>query len=217
MFKNKSLILISGVLLTVSAGADTIELSDGTTLEGDLIGSSNNIIMFQVGDDIQAYPESEVVGIYLSAGVETRDAEASSQAVVVPAGTRLVIRMADSIDSKRHKAGHRFRGQLEGAIAIDGTSVIPRGTFVYGQITEAEGSGRLAGKAALAITFTDFMIDDQLIPITTTGLRAQSDNEAKNTAGRTARAAVIGALIGGSSGAKTGAAIGVGASILTSG
>jgi hypothetical protein len=61
------------------------------------------------------------------------------------------------------------------------------------------------------------MIDDQLFPITTGDLSAQTGGEGRRTVGRTARAAAVGGLIGGSSGARTGARVGVGASILTGG
>ena len=61
------------------------------------------------------------------------------------------------------------------------------------------------------------VLDDILVPISTSGLQAQTENEAGRTVGRTARAAAIGGLIDGSSGARTGAKVGVGASLLTSG
>ncbi len=210
-------------LVSLGLQADTLELADGTLLEGDLVGSSNNIIMFDTGDGIEAFPESEVVGIYLSSGVATRDEAINSAGSVtantktVPAGTRLVIRMTDSIDSNKHKAGHRFKGQLEGALVVDGVTLAPRGAFLYGQVVESKKSGRAAGSASLTLTFTDIMLDDQLFPIATIGLQAQTGNEAGRSVGRTARSAAIGGLIGGSSGAKTGAKVGVGASILTSG
>jgi len=73
------------------------------------------------------------------------------------------------------------------------------------------------GSSELTVEFTDIMIDDQLFPISTGGLSAQTGGEAGRTVGRTARAAALGGLIGGSSGARTGARVGVGASILTSG
>ena len=210
------------LLLTISSlsMSDTIELADGTVIEGDLVGTSNGIVMFNTGDSIEAFPESEVLGIFLSAGVATaREIEAApvAPALVVPAGTRLVIRMVDSIDSRRHSAGHKFRGQLEGALVTEGVTVAPRGTFVYGTITAAQSSGRMAGKATLAMEFTDIMIDDQLYPFATEGLAAQSGGEGKRTVARTARAAVIGGLIDGSSGARTGAKVGAGVSLLTSG
>jgi len=209
-------------LVSLGLQADTLELADGTLLEGDMVGFSNNIIMFDTGDGIEAFPESEVVGIFLSSGVATRDAEINAGSSgpatkTVPAGTRLVIRMTDSIDSKRHKAGHRFKGQLEGALVVDGVTLAPRGTFLYGQVIEAKTSGRAVGSASLTLAFNDIMINDQLIPMATVGLQAQTGNEAGRSVGRTARSAAIGGLIGGSSGAKTGAKVGVGASILTSG
>jgi len=202
------------------AMSDTLELANGDIFEGDFIGSSNGIIMFDTGDGIEAFPESDVVGVFFSSGVETAIAhvEASGPAsLTVPVGTRLVIRTVESIDSRQHSAGHRFRGQLEGALVVDGVTVAPRGTFVHGQIVAASQSGRAVGSSSLVAQFTDLMIDDQLIPISTGTLGAQTSGEAGRTVGRTARAAAIGGLIDGSSGARTGARVGVGASILTSG
>lgn len=211
--------LLAG-LSSVAALADTLELADGTLLEGDFVGSSNGIIMFDTGEGIEAFPESEVVGVFFSSGVETaltqtdRGADAT---VVVPAGTRLVIRTSQDVDSSRHGVGHRFRGQLEGAIVVDGLTVAPIGTTVHGRITQARQAGRAVGSSELAVEFTDIMLDDQLFPMTTSGLQAKTDGEAARTVGRTARATALGALAGGSSGARTGARIGAGASILTGG
>ena len=198
--------------------ADTLELADGTLLEGDFVGSSNGIIMFNTGDNLEAFPESEVVGLFLSAGVETAQKMAANPATVtIPSGTRLVIRTTDTIDSNRHGAGHRFRGQLEGALVVDGVSVVPRGAIVHGRIVAAQQARRVAGSTQLSIEFTDIMLGDELFQISTGGLSAQTQNEAGRTVGRTARGAALGALVDGSSGAKTGARVGAGASILTSG
>jgi len=219
-------------LIAMQASADTLELDDGTLLEGEFKGSSNGIIMFDTGTGIQAFPEPDVAGIYLDEVDRSPKAAAAAPApapkpkasappppkdITIPGGTRMVIRMADSIDTRRHKAGHRFRGQLEGALVVNGVTVAPRGTFLHGRIIQASTGGRAVGSSELAIEFTDIMIEDQLYEISTTGLTAKTGNEASKTAGRTARSAVIGGLISGKSGAKTGAAVGLGASILTSG
>lgn len=218
----KILTVLIGTMAALAAGllfADTIELADGTLLEGNFVGSSNGIVMFNTGGNIEAFPESEVVGIFLSAGVATAIALNATDAgqITVPAGTRLVIRTSDDIDSSRHSAGHRFRGQLEGALVVDGVTVVPRGAIVHGRIASASQAGRAVGSSELTVEFTDIMIDDQLFPISTGGLSAQTGGEGRRTVGRTARAAAVGGLIGGSSGARTGARVGVGASILTSG
>ncbi len=218
---------ILSILIAVSTAgvagplqADTLELADGTLLEGDFVGSSNNIVMFNTGDGMEAFPESEVVGIFLSAGVATASADTAGPSpayLTVPSGTRLVIRTVETIDSSKHSAGHRFRGQLEGALVVDGVTVAPRGTFVHGRIAQASKAGRAVGSSELTIEFTDIMIDDQLFEISTSGLTAQTGGEAGKTVGRTARAAAVGGLAGGSKGARTGAKIGAGASILTAG
>jgi hypothetical protein len=212
--------LLALVLAISSALADTIELADGSLLEGKFVGSSNGIIMFNTGASIEAFPESEVVGIFLSSGVATAQGKAQAPAptmLTVPSGTRLVIRTSDTINSSRHSAGHRFRGQLEGALVVNGVTAVPRGTILHGRIVSAAQAGRLAGSSQLSIEFTDIMINDQLIQINTSGLQAQGGNEAGRTVGRTARAAALGGLAGGSRGARTGARVGAGAALLTSG
>ena len=216
-------ILASALLLSLVANtsaADTLELADGTIMEGDFVGSSNGIVMFDTGDGVQAFPEDQVVGIFLSSGVASAEAyyaAADPNTVTIPGGTRLVIRTTDAIDSNRHSAGHRFRGQLESALVVDGVTAVARGTFVHGRITQAQQAGRMVGSSELAVEFTDLMIHDVLVPISTGGMSAQTQGEAGRTVGRTARAAAVGGLFGGSSGARTGARVGAGASILTRG
>jgi hypothetical protein len=220
--KKLFVLIIAGIsaLTASSLLADTLELANGEIHEGSFIGSSNGIVMFDTGAGIEAFPQDQVVGLYFSDGVATAEslieADTGGQ-IIVPAGTRLVIRTTDNIDSGQHSAGHRFRGQLEGALVVDGVTVVPRGSFVHGRIAQSSEGGRVAGSSSLAAEFTDIMINDQLIPISTGTLAAETGGEAARTVGRTARAAAVGGLMGGSSGARTGARVGVGASILTSG
>lgn len=230
--KNVIALFAASFTAAFPVSADTLELASGSLLEGDFLGSSNGIIMFDTGNGLEAFPHAKVVAIYLSEGVATATALAEMESaaaaaaavpastmrqISVPAGTRLIVRINDEIDTSRHSAGHRFRGQLEGAIVVDGVTVAPRGTFVHGRIAGATQAGRMAGSSELRIEFTDIMLDDQLFALSTGEIQSQTRNEAARTVGRTARAAAIGGLIGGSSGARTGASVGVGASLLTSG
>jgi hypothetical protein len=222
IMKKLFVLIIAGIsaLTASSLLADTLELANGEIHEGSFVGSSNGIIMFDTGAGIEAFPQDQVVGLYFSDGVATAEslmeADTGGQ-VIVPAGTRLVIRTTENIDSSQHGVGHRFRGQLEGALVVDGVTVVPRGTFLHGRISQANQAGRVAGSSELAAEFTDIMVDDQLLPISTGTLAAQTSGEAANTGRRTARNAALGGLIGGSSGARTGARVGVGAALLTSG
>ena len=177
----KTGVFLIAMLAATSLFADTIELADGRLLEGDFVGSSNGIIMFNTGEGIEAFPEAEVVGMWFSSGVATREAETvetgPAPTLSIPAGTRLVVRMSDSVDSRNHGAGHRFRGQLESAVVVDGVTVLPRGPTVHGQVMSAQQSGRAVGSSSLSLAFTDVMIDDVLHPISTEGLSAQTSGE----------------------------------------
>jgi hypothetical protein len=200
--------------------ADTLELADGALIEGSFVGGNPSSVMFEVAGQVEVFDTSKVVALWFSAGVDTAitaATEPQAQAFVVPEGTRLMVRLSESVDSNRHSSGHRFRGQLEGALVVRGTEIAPRGAWVYGVITGARQSGRVAGSSELSLEFTDIMIDNQLFAISTSGLQAQTGNTAGQTVGRTARAAAVGGLIGGSSGARTGARVGAGVSIVTRG
>lgn len=213
-------LIAAAIAVAPPVAADTLELVDGTLIEGSFVGGNPASVMFEVAGQVEVFNTSQVVAVWFSAGVETAVAAVeapAAAAIVVPQGTRLMVRLSETIDSRRHSAGHRFRGQLEGALFVQGVEVAPRGAWVYGRVTQARQSGRVAGSSELALEFTDIMIDNRLFQISTTGLQAQTDNTAGQTVGRTARAAAVGGLIGGSSGARTGAKVGAGASILTSG
>ena len=60
-------------LISVGVRGDTLELANGSLLEGNFVGSSNGVIMFDSGAGIEAFPESEVVGVFFSTGVETAE------------------------------------------------------------------------------------------------------------------------------------------------
>lgn len=208
------------VAFAIPLMADTLELADGSLVEGRYVTSSESYFIFEVGGEIKAFPVDEVAVLYLSPGVEAALSAAEApepETVKVPAGTRMLITFSETIDSRRHRVGHRFRGQLEGDLVVQGTTVVRRGSYVFGRITEARQARRVAGRSEVAVEFTDIMIDGRIFPITTTGLQAQGSGTGAQTVGRTARGAAVGALMGGRSGARTGAAIGAGASIVTRG
>ena len=137
--------------------------------------------------------------------------------VTVPAGTGFLVRTSQTLSTDQISSGYRFTGRLEADMVADGQVVATRGSTVYGIVTQAKKSGRLAGKSSLTFTLTDIMINNQMRPVVTTDVAAESASTGGKTAGTTARSAAIGGLIDGKSGAKTGAKVGLGASLLTRG
>jgi len=135
--------------------------------------------------------------------------------VTVPAGTRILIRMIDSVDSEKQKAGYRFTASLETNLQVDDRVVAPRGTTVYGRLTTAQAAGRMSGGAELTLELTDIVINGTASPLVTSTYEVRSKGKGKKTAGRILGGAGLGALIGGIAGGGTGAAIGLAAGAAT--
>jgi hypothetical protein len=137
--------------------------------------------------------------------------------VDVPAGSRLVLRLSDSVDSG-DSAGQRFRASLEGGL-LDSTGkmAVAAGTKVLGLIVESKQAGRLAGKPELEMAFTDLEINGLLFPIRSQGVQAVGESSGRDTGRKVAAGALVGAAFGGGKGAAKGAAIGGAAALLTRG
>jgi hypothetical protein len=131
--------------------------------------------------------------------------------VYVPAGTRILIRMIDSVDSGKQQAGYRFTASLETNLQVNNVIVAPRGAAVYGQLANVESAGRMSGGANLTLELTDIVINGTAYPLLTTDYEVRSQGQGGKTAGKILGGAGLGALIGGLAGGGKGAAIGLGA------
>jgi len=132
----------------------------------------------------------------------------SKKKVTVPAGTRILIRTIDPIDTTKQKTGYRFTASLEANLQADDVVVAPRGTTVYGRLAEASSAGRMSGSSQLTLELTDIMINDTNYPVLTSTYQIKGKGEGKKTAGKVLGGTGLGALIGGIAGGGTGAAIG---------
>jgi hypothetical protein len=135
--------------------------------------------------------------------------------VTVPAGTRILIRTVDSIDSSKQKAGYRFTASLEANLQAGGVVVAPRGTTVYGRLAQASSAGRMSGSSQLTLELTDIVIKGNAYPLLTSTYEVKGKGEGSKTAKKVIGGAGLGALIGGIAGGGTGAAIGVAAGAVT--
>lgn len=138
--------------------------------------------------------------------------------VTIPAGTTLLVRSVDTLDSKQSNTGQRFTVTLEADLVADGKVVAPRGTQAYGMLTHAKSGGRVVGKSELTVELTSILINDQSVPIVTETVEsAAPKSETRKSARNVGIGAAIGAIADGGDGAATGALVGLGASALTRG
>jgi hypothetical protein len=134
----------------------------------------------------------------------------AGQMVEIPAGTNLVVRMIDGLDSSQNQIGDRFRASLAQDLIVDGTVVAPTGTNLFGRLTEDKAAGKFSGKSQLKIELTDIEVNNQSFPITTSDYSVLGKSRTTNTAEKVGGGAALGAIIGAIAGGGKGAAIGAG-------
>ena len=136
------------------------------------------------------------------------NASAEKKRVTIPAGTRILIRTIDPIDSSKQKAGYRFTASLEANLQTNDVVVAPRGTKMYGRLAEASSAGRMSGSSELSLELTDIVINGTSYPLLTSNYEMKGKGAGSGTAKKVVGGAGLGALIGGLAGGGKGAGIG---------
>ncbi len=145
--------------------------------------------------------------------------------VTLPAGTNIVVRLIDGVDSESSRVGQTFAASVDGPVAVDGNTVIPRGADVVLKLVDAKESGTFTGRAELALSLMSVKVNGQSVDLNTQTVsrasEARGNDTAKRAAGVGAVGAIIGAIAGGGKGAAvgatTGAAVGAGSQVVTKG
>ncbi len=145
--------------------------------------------------------------------------------VEVPAGTQLVVRLIDSVNSERDSLGQTYRASVDQPVIVNGQTVIPRGSDVIATLIDAKKSGKIEGRTVLTLDLKTLTVNGRTYDIVTTGVSQASSSRgarsAKVIGGATALGAIIGAAAGGGKGAAigagSGAAVGTAAEVATSG
>jgi hypothetical protein len=236
------LIVALGVA-TIAARADSLELKNGSLINGKFVGGTQTSISFQVGSSVQSYEVADIRSLRFasaaqgaSPSVPTKQPSSpmamggdevakSVPSVTIPAGTRISVRTIDSIDSTKNRVGDRFQASLEEPLFVDGNIVAPKGADVYGRLEESKQTGTFAGRSELKLELTGIVVHGRTVPLVTGeyGISGKSKgaSTAKRTVGGAAIGSIIGALAGGGKGAAigagTGAGVGAGSEIITKG
>jgi hypothetical protein len=72
-------------------------------------------------------------------------------AAEIPAGTHVLLRMVGSVNTRTAKAGDQVYLQTASPIAAGGQILVPVGTYVQGTVAESKRSGRVKGRAEIAL------------------------------------------------------------------
>ena len=215
-------------LLLSPAWGDSLQLRNGSLIKGTFLGGTDDEIRFQVGTREQRYALGDIVSVsfdddnrtYPSAESEplptppqpeagqSLPTSGSGGAVKVPSGTRIVIRTVDAIDSNRNQVGDKFQASLEQPLIVDDVVVVPKGTSIYGRLTQATEAGRIQGRSQLKLELTGIVVNDETIPLVTGEYSVAGSSRGATTAKRVGAGAAVGAVLGAIAGGGKGAAIG---------
>src|SRR6059036_3405860 len=212
---------ISGYFEGGSPRVIKFRTSDGVVKDFDLL----SVQQIQFGDEKTASspnssnaatPRSATSGAdpRLLPGNERVTKPASTNAAntgwTIPTGSKIVIRMIDSVNSETNKLGDTFVAVLDEPISQGGIEVIPRGADVRGRIAKIDDAGRLKGSAQLGLELSQIIVNGIPYSVTTSEYNEVGEGRGKETAKRAGIGAGIGAAIGAIAGGGKGAAIGAG-------
>ena len=133
------------------------------------------------------------------------------ESYTVPAGTRMQVRMTDSIDSRKNSVGQTFQGTLDAPLTHGNRVVVPAGSPVTVLLTNASSAGRIRGNSELQVRVTSLSDRGRTYDVSSDVYDEAGKGKGKQTAIRSGIGAAAGALIGGLAGGGKGAAIGAGA------
>ena len=213
-------VAVFATFVTMPVRSDVLELKDGTVLNGLYMGGSQSSMRFRVKDEFQVIPIEKILALTVT-GRSTASTDSTvvppppAKATGLPVGTRLLVKLMESIDTRKNKAGSRFTAKLEGKLVVDGQEMVAAGSKVYGQIVTAKRGGIGKKKPVLELKLIEISINGELRPIKTNLL--SGTGEGGGAGGKVLKGAAIGGLASGSSGAKDGAKIGLGVAILGGG
>lgn len=243
--------LLTGCSKTGTAGPQaTVTLSDGTTFSGAVTSESPSSITLQASTgETRTYPKTQVSSVQYAqpqpgqtastlpppagsapppagqAPAPARVTPAPPPVVVrtIPAGTRLLVRNNEAIDSETAEPGQEYSGVVnKDVLDADGNVAIPQGSEALLVVRSASGQGKFQGQSDVMVDVAAVKVDGREYRLETSnfgtaGKQGIGTNKrtGKFVGSGAALGGIIGAIAGGGKGAGIGLLAGAGAGAAT--
>jgi len=128
--------------------------------------------------------------------------------LVIPAETRIRVRLDEDLGSKISEPGENFGATVADDVVVDGVTVIPRGAHAEGTVIDARALGHFKGGALLELRLERVRTNWGSYPVATSTMVRAERGKGKRTVGFAGGGGAFGAIIGGLAGGGKGALIG---------
>jgi hypothetical protein len=199
-------------LAAISSG-DTLIMRDGTRIQGTVTGFAARTITFRHADGVsRRYPTSQVEAVEFVSADRDNPRAVSDRRFDVPAGTELVVRTVERIDSRNAGGDQIFSAIVEHQVSDASDRVIIPANSSAQLVIRQLSSGGARGSPELALDVQSITVSGRKYQVSTTDLTQNSGTgigKNKRTAETIGGGAAIGTIIGAIAGGAKGAAIGV--------
>src|SRR5262245_30922490 len=124
--------------------------------------------------------------------------------LTIPADMTMTITLSTPINSDTSKPEDAVGGTVAKSIVIGGESAVPAGSKVVGSVLEAQGAGRVKGRASVAFQFDRIMVRGERLTIHTERIVREAGADTKGDVKKGGIGAGAGAVIGGIAGGGKG-------------
>jgi hypothetical protein len=206
--------------LVFSNAADNVTLHNGKNYSGELKGV--DVINFEGSGGIDyQFPLRDVSSIILT-GSQGPAASRHIPSLVLPVGTNIVVRTANSIQAGSESSGKLYPATIEQAVyGSSGHVAIPAGTAAKLVVSNVRGGGAV-GSAELILDLYSIEVHGEEYRVDSSSVKENNKSglganrrTAELTGGGAGLGALLGAVFGGGKGAGIGALAGAGGGALT--
>jgi hypothetical protein len=193
------ILALSCVFVTVGL-ADTLILRDGTEVRGKFVGGDSHHVRIAVGNRTVAYDVAAVKTLRFGADTASEPAapraaleqsapgvsevvspasEASSS-IMIPAGTSVIVRTIDPVDSQVNRPGDTFKASIDEPVVVDGQTVIQRGADAVVKLVQQ--SGKMPASTELALDLFTVRVRGRNIDVNSQDVTTAGTSQTKRSA-----------------------------------
>jgi hypothetical protein len=132
-----------------------------------------------------------------AAAQSAEQAPAPETPLTLPRGSRLEVRLGETIDVKHAASGDRFTGSLVAPVVVGNTVAVPAGSAATGEVLVAHRRGMFKGRSMMALTLTRLEVNGTQYHIDTSNLARTKKGKGRRSAAFIGGGAGMGMLIGG--------------------